>query len=380
MISRKLKLSLGALLAVTVSSGLVLAAIKIFSAPEADLWDRWAKHNENSEVVVSHDAWDQLLQEFVIKTDDGVALVAYDDFSTEDRQKLDNYVVSLEETVVTKLNQDEQRAYWTNMYNAVTVKVILDHDPLDSIREIDIASDVLANGPWKAKLVEVEGQELTLDDIEHRILRPIWQDARTHYAINCGAISCPNLHERAFTAANMEETLDKLAIAYINDPRGLQVINGEVHASKIFQWFQVDFGGTEEAVLDHVRIYASDELREKLSGITSITSYGYDWALNRDEGEYSSDWKLDQAPVQFASDTTRDQTTSETVYDWTFNQGPRQYGQTTSTRLTKAEIRAEKKRERRRKAAERRRKRDEKTSKRRLDALLNRDVGAAGGS
>ena len=352
MVSRKLRLSLGALLAVTVSSLLVFTAIKLFSPPEADLWDRWAIHDENSKVVVSHDAWDKLLQQFVIERDDGVALVGYDDFSDDDRKILDNYVTSLEETIVTKLNRDEQRAYWTNMYNAVTVKVVLDHYPVDSIREIDIASEALANGPWKAKLVEVEGQELSLDDIEHRILRPIWQDPRTHYAINCAAISCPNLHVRAFTAENMEVTLDKLAKGYVNDPRGLEVVDGEVHASKIFEWFQVDFGGTEAAVLDHVRIYATDDLREKLSGITSITSYGYDWSLNKLPREYS--------------------------YNWSLNQGPRQYGQTTRTRQT----RAERAKERERKKAERRRKNDAKTAarRRRLDALINRDLSSAGGS
>ena len=349
MVSRKLRLSLGALLAVTVSSLLVITALKLFAAPEADLWARWSKSDENSKVIVSHDAWDKLLQQFVIERDDGVALVAYDDFSDEDRQVLDDYVASLEDTKVTELNRGEQRAFWTNMYNAVTVKVILDHDPIDSIREIDIASDVLSNGPWKAKLVEVEGQELTLDDIEHRILRPIWQDPRTHYAINCGAISCPNLHERAFTAANMEVTLDKLAKGYVNDPRGLEVIDGEVHASKIFEWFQVDFGGTEAAVLDHVRIYATDDLREKLSGITSITSYGYDWSLNKLPREYS--------------------------YNWSLNQGPRQYGQTTRTRQT----RAERAKERERKKAERRRKKDSKSA-RRVDAIINRDITGGGGS
>ena len=349
MVSRKLRLSLGALLAVTVSSLLVITALKLFAAPEADLWARWSKSDENSKVIVSHDAWDKLLQQFVIERDDGVALVAYDDFSDEDRQILDDYVASLEDIKVTELNRGEQRAFWTNMYNAVTVKVILDHDPIDSIREIDIASDVLSNGPWKAKLVEVEGQELTLDDIEHRILRPIWQDPRTHYAINCGAISCPNLHERAFTAANMEVTLDKLAIGYVNDPRGLQVDGGEVHASKIYEWFQVDFGGTEEAVLDHVRIYASDELREKLTGITSITSFGYDWALNRVPNEYNNTW----IP----------------------NHAPRQYAQATNARPTRAQELAE----RRRKKAAKRRKKDSKSA-RRVDAIINRDITGGGGS
>ena len=94
MVSRKLRLSLGALLAVTVSLLLVVTALKLIAAPEADLWARWSKSDENSKVTVSHDAWDELLQQFVIERDDGVALVAYDDFADDERQILDKYAVS----------------------------------------------------------------------------------------------------------------------------------------------------------------------------------------------------------------------------------------------------------------------------------------------
>lgn len=302
MFSKIPRLLKGAILTVTASFLLVAVALHFFSPPKAELWDRWASHDENSDTVVSHDAWDQLLQKFVSKNEDDVALVHYDSFSADDRRILDQYVASLEDTAVTRLNRDEQRAYWINMYNAVTVKVILDHYPVDSIREIDIASEILANGPWKAKLVEVEGQELTLDDIEHRILRPIWQDARTHYAINCGAISCPNLHDRAFKADDIDETLDVLAREYVNSSRGLEIKDGDVHASKIFKWFQSDFGGTEEAVLDHVRTYASNDLREKLSNFTSIGTYHYDWALNRAKKDIEKDRKTSKRTQNTSKD------------------------------------------------------------------------------
>lgn len=333
MKSGKTNLILSAVVGLTAISVLVVAAVQVLSPPEADLWDKWAKHDDKSKATVSHEVWDDLLQKFVIKRADGVALVRYPAFDKEDRLALDHYVASLQEVDITDLNKEEQRAYWINMYNAVTVKVVLDHFPVKSIRDIDIASDVLANGPWKAKLVSVEGQELSLDDIEHRILRPIWQDPRIHYAINCGAISCPNLHNHAFTAQKMDETLDTLARDYVNDHRGIEVIDGEVHASKIYQWFQIDFGENDAEVLDHVRLYANDALRKKLEGITTIANYRYDWSLN-------------QAPIQFAQARTKK-----------------------STRETSKERKSDSKREK-----------DLKTSRRLRNLINNRGAAGGGGS
>ena len=95
---------------------------------------------------------------------------------------------------------DEQRAFWINLYHALTVRVILSHYPVSGIREIDISPGLFARGPWDRKLIPVEGVELTLNDIEHRILRPIWRDPRVHYALNCASLGCPDLRRRPIPA------------------------------------------------------------------------------------------------------------------------------------------------------------------------------------
>ena len=92
--------------------------------------------------------------------------------------------------------------------------------PVDSIR--DISSGFFSPGPWKKELLNVEGQSLTLNDIEHRILRPIWQDPRIHYAVNCASLGCPNLPVIAFSEDNTDAMLDRAAQQFINHPRGLQ--------------------------------------------------------------------------------------------------------------------------------------------------------------
>ena len=127
----------------------------------------------------------------------------------------------------------------------------------------------------------VEGEALSLNDVEHRILRPIWRDPRIHYAVNCASLGCPNLRHQAFTSANTETLLDEGARDYVNHPRGAFFIDGGLHVSSIFHWFRSDFGGSDRSVLEHLVQFADPALRAKLMEITSIDGHDYDWALNR---------------------------------------------------------------------------------------------------
>ena len=131
----------------------------------------------------------------------------------------------------------EQKAFWINLYNALTVRLVAESYSVGSIR--DIAS------PFDTKVVEVEGQPLSLNDIEHRILRPIWSDARIHYAVNCAAIGCPNLLPVAFTGPNTGQLLELAAHGYINHRRGARIEDGGLIVSKIYGWFTEDFGSSE---------------------------------------------------------------------------------------------------------------------------------------
>lgn len=126
----------------------------------------------------------------------------------------------------------------------------------------------------------MEGEKLTLNDIEHRILRPVFRDSRVHYAVNCASLGCPNLQPEAFTAENTERLLERGAREYVNHPRGARVEGGNLTASSIYDWFQVDFGGSETGVLAHLQQYAQAPLAEALRGFRGKVSYQYDWSLN----------------------------------------------------------------------------------------------------
>jgi len=264
-------------------SGILLLAanIQALAAPRADLWPRWEKHDAGSTVVVDHSSWDGFLESYLV-TDhpSGIHHLRYGAVTPADRRALTEYLDRLQSVPVSNLNRAEQKAYWINLYNALTVKVVLDHYPVESIRDIDISPGWFNDGPWDAKLVRVEGEKISLNDIEHRILRPIWRDPRVHYAVNCASFGCPNLQPQAFTAGNTEDLLEKGAREYVNHPRGARLEGNRLVLSSIYDWFQEDFGGSEEGVKRHLLRHADPALSRKLAEFVGRISYHYDWSLN----------------------------------------------------------------------------------------------------
>lgn len=239
----------------------------------------FAQTDNASSISVDNSSWNAFLSRYLSLNADGVMLVDYAAVTDDDKAALKNYVAMLEATDPTTLSSDEQLAYWLNFYNALTVDVILNNYPLASIRDIkDNPLDV--KGPWNNKRVTVNGKALSLDDIEHAIIRPIYAEPRIHYGVNCASIGCPNLQKTAYVGATLDADLTKAAREFVNNPRGVNVERNRVTASKIFTWFREDFGDNEAEVLDHIREYAGPDLLEQLEGRTRINRYEYDWALN----------------------------------------------------------------------------------------------------
>lgn len=273
--SIKLALSVGL---VAIALGNAHAAIFV---PDADLWERWSAHSATATASIDHREWDAFLAQYLVVPANGVPRVAYGRVSSADKKRLDDYLASLSAVRISDFSRDEQRAYWINLYNALTVDVVLDHYPVESIRDISISPGFFSIGPWKKKLIRVEGEEVSLDDIEHRILRPIWRDPRIHYAVNCASLGCPGLMPNAFTAANTETLLDRGAVNFINSEHGARFdASGHLTVSSIYDWFQEDFGGNESGVITHLRRYARPTLAVKLANVTDIYAFEYDWILN----------------------------------------------------------------------------------------------------
>lgn len=236
--------------------------------------------------VVSHAALDDLLKRYVVAHADGVNRVDFARWkaSASDIKALKAYVAAVSALPLSKLPRNAAFAAWANLYNAITLSVVLDRYPVASIR--DIKSDGLLDpkayfGPWRTKRVTVEGNQLSLDDIEHEIMRPTFKDPRVHYAVNCASLGCPNLPARAWNATTLDADLDQAARAFVNHKRGAEVLaGGALKVSSIYKWFIADFGGDDAGVVAHLGKYASPGLAAQLKKSREIADTQYNWALN----------------------------------------------------------------------------------------------------
>jgi len=191
--------------------------------------------------------------------------------------------------------RNERIAFWTNAYNAFTLRAIIDHYPIggaflslsprNSIRQID--------GVWTKLTWQAAGRRVTLDDIEHRILRPEFKDPRVHFALNCASVGCPPLRAEPYRAADLDRQLDEAARTYLGSAEGLRLDGTTLRVSSIFKWYGQDFveryagsvGGDrnprERAILGVVAQYGPPAAAATArDGRVKIAYLTYDWSLN----------------------------------------------------------------------------------------------------
>ena len=210
---------------------------------------------------LDHSDFHQLLQKHVSSS----GTVDYAAFK-KDEGKLDAYLSLLSNHVPTdEWSENNGLAFWMNAYNAATIKLILKNYPVKSIRD-------LHNGePWDQSWVKLGDKTYSLNDIEHVIIRPTYNDARIHFAVNCAAKSCPPLWNQAFTESNVDDALTKLTKQFVNSSAN-QVSKNSLTLSKIFEWYSEDFGD----ITDFISKYSSD----KVSPDAAVSYSDYDWTLN----------------------------------------------------------------------------------------------------
>ncbi len=240
--------------------------------------------------AVDHSAWDALLKSHV---SDG--LVDYSALAAN-RAALDAYLTDLADAEPETLSRDEQVAFWANAYNARMVALVLDHYPIRGRDSSHPASSVLqVPGIFKKLTARIGGRDLSLDAIEHQILRPRFAEPRIHAAIVCASGSCPELRAEAFTAERLEQQLDDQFRRFVTDPRRnrFDLSAGVAQLSKIFDWFGGDFAtpdaspalrraaGKHAGALAFAAAYLPAGEREAiLAGRLRVEFLPYDWSLN----------------------------------------------------------------------------------------------------
>lgn len=228
-----------------------------------------------------------LLTLYVSEHADGVNRVNYAGWkaSASNMERLNGAIAALARMAPSRMPRAEAIGYWANLYNAITLQVVLGRYPVASIRDIRSEGVLLDPqaylGPWRSKWVTVERRRYSLDDIEHQTLRPLARDPRIHYSVNCASIGCPNIQRTAWRAETLEQDLDRAARAFVNHPRAVTVLaDGTLRVSSIYEWFKEDFGGTDAGVIAHLRRYALPALTQRMRSATRISANAYDWALN----------------------------------------------------------------------------------------------------
>lgn len=221
--------------------------------------------------VVDNSIYADLLQKYV---KDGT--VDYQGFKN-DESYLDQYLKILENSDSNAFARNERFAFYVNAYNAWTIKLVLSAYPdVTSIK--DLGS--LFKSPWKKKICRLDRDIISLDDIEHKILRPTFKDPRIHFVVNCASKGCPKLISKPYTGSTMESQLNSAAQTFINDSQKNYLKGNTLYVSSIFKWFSEDFGND---IAGFILKYASGNLKTELTakaGHIKISYLDYDWSLN----------------------------------------------------------------------------------------------------
>ena len=215
--------------------------------------------------------WQMLLSDHV--NNGGVDYAGFQ----EDETKLDAFLQTLSKIEISGLSRDEQFAFYVNLYNAWTIKLILSKYPnIKSIKELGN----IFKSPWKKDIVIIEGQNVSLDHIEHKILRPHFKDPRIHFVVNCASKSCPPLGVEPYYGSRLEEQLESATGNFLNDGKNVVIKENIIWVSRIFKFYPEDF---DEGVMAFVSKYARGGLKTDLDAKRDplkVKYLDYDWSLN----------------------------------------------------------------------------------------------------
>ena len=212
----------------------------------------------------------------------------YEGLTTE--PKLDDYLQILSKTEPEKLSSDDEKmAFWINVYNAFTIKAIVDNYPVESINDLHtggrILGHILSTTVWDDEFIPIKDEMYSLNQVEHEILRKDFEEPRIHFAIVCASISCPVLRKEAFIPERLDSQLEEQTIGFFNDQTKNKFDSDKkiTYISKILDWFSEDFGNDDEEILFYVSNYIDKKIGEDIRNNVddwSIDYMDYDWGLN----------------------------------------------------------------------------------------------------
>lgn len=226
-------------------------------------------------VTIDHSAFDALLRAHVAN-----GLVDYDAF--RGAAAFGQYLTSLERASLSGADDDERLAFWINVYNAYTIQLIVKHNERESIRNIDRTLGFLRlKGPWSEPIVRAAGRTLSLDEVEHRIIRKEFHDARIHFALVSAAKGSPPLRPEAYTGAALDQQLFDQGTRFLKDTTRNQIETRLPRLSPIFTYYRTDFGNSRSDLGAFLAPWFEGETKKRLeSGRFGMREIAFDWSLN----------------------------------------------------------------------------------------------------
>ena len=254
-------------------SALSLAALSAFSNPETPLAAPVGPARVAAAAAVDHSAYDKILKKYVNES----GRVNYKGLKA-DQQPLNQYLALLSKNPpAASWTKSEQMAYWINAYNAYTIRLVLDHYPVTSIKDIGSKIKIpFVTTPWAIKFFSIGGEKMSLDNIEHGTLRKKYNDPRIHFSLVCASISCPRLRNEAYTADKLDRQLDDQGRDFVNDPAKNKVGKDAAQLSKYFDWYKSDWSGGGQTVAKWVNKYSTT----KMDANAKVSYLDYNWNLN----------------------------------------------------------------------------------------------------
>lgn len=274
----------------TLASAWLGLALIVSLAPAGSGDAQGAKRRAGTPVPVDHGTWQLLLGKYVVDGP-GPARFRYGAVTRADRDSLEAYLIRMRRIRPSRLPNAEQKGFWLNLYNSMTVALVLQHYPVESIRDISLFQKKMVQagqGPWDAIVLLSEGRPLSLNDIEHRILRKQWRDPLVHFGLNCASLGCPDLPAVAFTGENADSLLESGAVRFVNSPRGAAFSGDTLVLSSLFEWYREDFGKDRKQLIAFLARFATPDLRARLIKHSGPVRYRYDWRLNDAAGPGSA--------------------------------------------------------------------------------------------
>ncbi len=248
------------------------------AATEMKLIRFWDDSEPSSIIDVDHAPLQEILQKYIVADHpSGISRFNYALVSESDTAKLQQYLEYLQLLEPRQLNEAEAKAYWVNLYNAATLNMVIEAYASGRVNKVKARG--LSARRWRRDIVTIAQQDMSLDDILHGVIRPLYKDPRMHYAVFFCTLGGPDMPVEVMNGENNETLLNQFEVAYLNQGRAVRLENGELVLSEMFKTYDTDFASDQYGLVSYLKQHVAPPLADVLDTVSDVR-FEYDWTVN----------------------------------------------------------------------------------------------------